>query len=153
MGQLFFGIKACLTYIFGTAFISFVLVAHKAYAKNMWSPVVTMYSTLYPEKSKSRIALLINGRLYNNMTPVQAFLLTTTFLFLFLMVIQLLLMLGFSIGKRISGIVSGYLLIAIGSGLILADYEEGWLFPSAHSIAWLHFDPVLNVQNVDIRLS
>jgi hypothetical protein len=152
-GQMLFGVKAAVSYLFGIIVISFVMVARQAYAKNIWSTVITEYVQRFPDESRSRIPLLINDRLYNNLTPVQAFLITVTMLLLYLICLELMLLVGFAMGKRMIGMIISYTVIAVGSSLCGLDSAAKWLFPSAHSIAWVHFDPVLRIQKVHIGYS
>lgn len=152
-GQLFFGMMAAATYLFGIIFVSFVMVAKQAYAKNMWSTVITGYVQRFPEESRSRIPMLINERLYNNLKPGQTFLQTVVLLFLYLLCMELLLLVGFAAGKRILGMIISYTIIAAGSSLCGLENPAQWFFPSAHSIAWLHYDPVLRIQNMQIVYS
>lgn len=152
-GQMVFGIMAVATYLSGIVITSFVTVAHKAYAKNMWSPLITSYEKMFPNERESRIPMLINGRMFNNMTPVQAFLLTFTLLFLYFVIMEMLLLVGFAAGKRMIGMIVCYTVIGVGSSLCGMGNDIQWGFPAAHSLAWLHFDYVLKVQSVDIKYS
>ena len=153
LGQFLFGLMSAFSYLIGIFFISIVCVSEKAYAKNTWSNVITQYTKKFPNKSLSKVPLLINGRLYNNMTPLHAFFLTTTLIFLYLWVIEVLLMLGFSLGKRIVGMLIGFTIIGVGSSLCNISNKMKWAFPSAHSIVWLHFDRVLKFQKFSIKYS
>lgn len=152
-GQIVFGIMAAATYLSGIFLVSVVTVVHKAYAKNMWSPLVTSYAKMFPNERESRIPMLINGRMFNNMTPVQAFILTFTLLLVYLIVMEMLLLVGFAAGKRMIGMIVCYTVIGVGSSLCGMGNDIQWAFPAAHSLAWLHFDYVLKVQSVDIRYS
>lgn len=152
-GQLMFGIMAAATYILGIVFMSVTMVAKHAYGKNMWSEVVTGYVRAFPNESRSRIPMLINGRLYNNMKPFQAMVLTVSLLMLYLICMELMLLVGFSVGKRMIGILTGYVVIGIGSSLCGLGSNTQWAFPSAHSIAWLHYDEILKIQKVKITYS
>lgn len=153
LGQMLFGIMSALTYLSAIIFVSFLMVAKDAFAMNTWSPVVTTYVKTFPNESMARVPLLINERLYNNMTPVRAFVITVSLLFLYLIIMELLLLVGFSAGRRIAGMIVSYTVIAVGSSLCGISTKAQWAFPSAHSIAWLHYDKVLKVQKVDIRYS
>ncbi len=152
-GQMVFAIASAVTYLVGILVISMTLVVQKGYSKNVWSPVITEYTRNFPNDVKSRIPQLINGRLYNNMTPNQALLLTLSLILLMLVMIEMMLLLGFSLGKRILGMLFAYMVIGIGSSLSLVESGFRWAFPSAHSIAWVHFDPVLKIQKVKITTS
>ena len=153
LGQMLFGVMSAITYLFSIVFMSCVMVSKHAYAKNMWSPVITSYTKMFPNEIRSRIPMLINGRLYNNLTPLQAFLITITLLLLYLVTMELFLLVGFSLGKRMIGMLAGFMIIAVGSSLCGIGSKAQWAFPSAHSIAWLHYDYVLRMQKVNIKYS
>lgn len=153
LGQILFALAATVTYLLGILGISIVMVSGHGYSKNIWSPVITDYTKTFPNEIKARIPTLINGRLYNNLTPTQALLLSLSLLIFMLLVIELLLLVSFSTGKRMTGILMVYLIIGLGSSLCALEHKSMWLFPSAHSIAWLHFDHVLRVQKYKISTS
>lgn len=153
LGQIIFAISSAVTYLLGILGISIIMVANQGYSKNVWSPLVTDYVKTFPNDVKSRIPMLINGRLYNNMTPTQALILTLSLLLLMLVVIEFLLLVGFSIGKRILGMLFAYMVIGLGSSFCALENGIMWAFPSANSIAWLHFDPVLKKQDMKITTS
>ena len=153
LGQILFALASTVTYLLGILGISIVMVSGHGYSKNIWSPVITDYTKTFPNEIKARIPTLINGRLYNNLTPTQALLLSLSLLVFMLLVIELLLLVSFSTGKRMTGILMVYLIIGLGSSLCALEHDSMWLFPSAHSISWLHFDLVLRVQKYKISTS
>ena len=81
------------------------------------------------------------------------FLITITLLLLYLVTMELFLLVGFSLGKRMIGMLAGFMIIAVGSSLCGIGSKAQWAFPSAHSIAWLHYDYVLRIQKVNIKYS
>ena len=152
-GQLLFGIMAAGSYLMSILVISVTLVVRHSFGKNMWSNVITSYTKAFPNEKMARIPMLVNGKLYNNMTPVQTVILTITLLMLYLMVMELMLLVSFSVGKRMMGILISYTIIGVGSALCGLKSKIQWVFPSAHSIAWLHFDDVLRIQKFKISYS
>lgn len=153
LGQIVFGIMSAITYLTSVIIVSFVMIAHKGFLKNVWSPVVTQYVKNFPTETKAKIPSLINSKLYNNLTPLQAFLLTISLMLLYLVLMELLMLIGFSTGKRIVGMLIGYTIIAVGSSLVVLGVKSMWCFPTSHAIAWLHFDDVLRIQKFDIGYS
>lgn len=152
-GQILFAVYAAISYLAAIFSVLSILIAPKAYAKNSWSTVITSYGKEFDTESESRIASLIGGQLYNNLTPVNAFLLTFLLMFMYLMALSLMLMLSFSAGKRIIGILISYVIIGVGSSLCGMNSKLQWFFPSAHAISWLHFDEVLNIQKFRLTYS
>lgn len=152
-GQALFGIVAAVSYIAAILVISIVLVARKAYMVNSWSKVVTEYVRTFPNEIEAKVPMLINGRMYNNMTPYKAFWVTITLMLLYLMTVEMVMLISFSTGKRMLGMILGYVIVAVGSSLCLVDTYAKWIFPSAHSIAWMHYDEVLKFSKFNIRWS
>ena len=153
LGQIVFSIYASVTYLFAIFVSTCVLVSKYAYVGNDWSTVVTKYGLTFPDEKGGRIANFITGRLYNNMTPVKALIRTFTLQFLYLMLISMMLLTGFAVGKRMLGMIISCGVICLGSGLSLSSSGLKWLFPSTNSIAWMHYDMVLKKQIVDMTKS
>lgn len=152
-GQLFFGIIAAFSYISAILLFSMTSVAKNSFSANSWSNVVTQYVQRFPNESRTLVPLLISDRLYNNLTPIKTFFLTATLILLYLILLELLVLISFSIEKRTIGILSSYMVIAIGSSLCGLGTKSQWFFPSAHSLIWLHFDRILKFQNYNIKYS
>lgn len=153
LGQIVFVVYAAVSYLTAIFAVSLIFAVKRSYAKNSWSSVITSYGMEFSSERESRIASLIGGQLYNNLTPVNAFLLTFLLMFLYLMLLALMLMVSFSVGKRIIGILISYVVIGVGSGLCGMNDSRQWLFPSAHAISWLHFDEVLNIKKFSLGYS
>ena len=152
-GQLLFSFMSIITYMTSIAYISFLIIGNKAYSRDVWSDLTTDYVQKFPQEKATLIANMINGRLYNNVTPIRAFIHTFLLSSLFLMLVAMILLAGFSAGKRVlsMGIVSA--VIAIGSGLIQTDGKVKWLFPSANSMLEIHFDKILRERVVGLDIS
>ena len=153
LGQVVFAGVAAVTYLFGISYLSFVIIAPKAYPANAWSNLTTDYAKLFPEEELSRLANLINARLYNNVTPAMAFVHTFLLLFLFLLLIATALMAGFAIGKRTLFMGGLCLAIAVGSGLCGTKGRTKWFFPSANSLVEMRFDEIFKQQEMHIGSS
>ena len=153
LGQMVFAGTAALTYLFGIIYLSLIIIAPKAYPANAWSDLTTDYAKLFPEEELSRLANLINARLYNNVTPAMAFVHTFLLLFLFLMLIAAVLMTGFAMGKRTLFMGGLCLAIAVGSGLCRTKGRTKWFFPSANSLVEMRFDEIFKRQEMHIGSS
>lgn len=153
IGQILFVMYSAFTYLSTIIVGTIILSAPSSYAKNSWSMVVTSYGIMFENKSQSRISQLIGGQLYNNLTPLMSFGLTFLLMFLYLVMLALMLMFSFAIGKRILGILISYMVIGVGSAMCGMNSAKQWLFPSAHAISWLHFDEILNIEKFSIKYS
>lgn len=152
-GQLLFAFMAVITYMTSIAYISFVLMADHIYLKDIWSNLTTDYSQSFPNERLTLVANMINGRLYNNMTPFMAFINTYLLVSLFLMMISALLLAGFSIGKRVLAMGIVGLIIATGSGLVSTEGKIKWLFPSANALLEIHFDKIMRKRVMGLKSS
>lgn len=153
LGQVLFSIMASCSYLFVIYLTTVIVVCHKAYLSDTWSDVVTRYVQIFPKESRSKIAKLINGRLYNNLSPFRALIRSFFLQWLFLVLIAMLLLLGFTVGRRMAGMLVTSSIIGVGSGLCLLDSNIKWTFPSANALLWLRYDPVLKTQVVNVRTS
>ena len=153
MGQLIFSVMTSVTFVFAMVGCSCLSILGKSYGLNIWSDVVTKYVTFHPEKSQSLVANFITGRLYNNLKPVEAFWLSVGFMILYMILIALFLMLWFTIGKRTAGIAVTGAVICIGSAFAETQSSLKWFFPVSHTLSWMHYDSVYNLQYFDVRLS
>lgn len=153
MGQFFFSVMTAVTFVFTMVGCSCLSIIGRSYGFNTWSDVVTKYVTFHPDKSQSLVANFITGRLYNNLKPIEAFWLSVGFMILYMILIAMLLMLWFTIGKRTAGIAVTCAVICIGSALAETGSDLKWIFPVSHTLSWMHYDSIYNFQYFDVRLS
>jgi hypothetical protein len=151
-GQLLFSCYAAATYLVAVLIGSVILAAPYSDITNIWSDVVTKYY-LVPQGIHGIVARLLTGRMYNNITPVQALVITNTLVFLYLVMLAMILMTGFAVGKRVVGIGINCTIMCIGSGLVGMGANMQWVFPSANAITWTHFDPIMKEQIFELKYS
>ncbi|MDY4078702.1 MAG: hypothetical protein ACI33J_06635 [Clostridium sp.] len=139
IGQIFFNIFSIFTYLFivfiGCVFLSF----KKGKVSNSWSEVITKYNKNFPEDSHSFASELIDGRLYNQMTPLNALVNTMLLIGLYLFVFSLILLLFYLMDKKFIGILINIIIMAIGTALTFIELDIMWITPLANSIIWLHY--------------
>ena len=152
-GQLLFSIMTSFTYITVILVSSCLSVINHAYMENEWSNVITKYVKFFPNDAESLVAKLIDGRLYNNLNPYKACVLTFLLVILLLILISMLLILGFTVGKHGLGIVVTIAIICIGTANTQFETASRFIFPTSHISLWLHYDAVYNTQVFDIRAS
>ena len=152
-GQAIFAAMADITFIF-IVFICSV-VSSLTFSTNMktWSDVITKYVYTFPEKRGSLMAGLLTNRLYNNLSPYQTLFYSCTLMFLYLLLLAVVLLMSFSIGKRMIGIAVNVFIMCIGSGMIYVNGRIKWMFPAANSICWLHYDKIMKKQIFNIGYS
>ncbi len=153
IGQLLFSVFASFTYLFLVFLASAGSIFFRCTYENRWSDVTTKYVKYFPEQSESMVAKLIDGRLYNNLKPVSACLLSFALMLLFLVLISMMLMSGFVIGKHAAGIAVTAALVCIGTAIVQFRSSFYWLFPTAHVLLWTHFDEIYKYQVFPIACS
>lgn len=153
IGQLVFSIMASITYVIGIIICTWTCVASNCSYTNKWSIVTTKYTKFFPEKEDGVVANLITGRLYNNLKPYEALIISAVMVTLYMVFISMLLMTGFAIGKRTISIGVVGVILCIGSTTIHSDYFVKWLFPAAHTLLGIHYDLVYNKQIFPIGYS
>ncbi|MGN0375190.1 MAG: hypothetical protein ACI4EN_06775, partial [Butyrivibrio sp.] len=152
-GQFIFSVMASVTFVVSTVLCSSVCVLGNCFTYNKWSEVATKFVKYNPEQSQSLLAILFTGRLYNNLSPVEAFALSAGLMTLYLILISMLLLMGFTIGKRTAGIAVTGMVICAGSALVEVGSSFKWVFPASHTLPWVHYNLIYNKQYFDIRLS
>lgn len=153
IGQVIFAAMADITFIFVICICSVISSLSFAENSGVWSDVVTKYIYTFPEEYGSLMANLLTNRLYNNLTPYQTMFYTCTLLFLYLLLIAVILLTGFSVGKRMIGIAFNVLIMCVGSSMIYTDSNVKWLFPAVNSVCWVHYDKIMRKQIFDIKYS
>ncbi|MBD8942124.1 MAG: hypothetical protein EGR71_06285 [Clostridiales bacterium] len=153
IGQVIFAAMADATFIF-IVFICAV-ISSLTFSRNMvtWSDVVTKYIYTFPDRYGSLMASLLTNRLYNNLSPYQALFYSLTLMFLYLLLLAVILLTAFSIGKRIIGMAINVLIMCIGSAMIYMNGMLKWIFPAANATCWVHYDKIMKKQIFSIKYS
>ena len=152
-GQMLFIIWAELTYLLSIFIFSVLFALPFSHTTDKWSDVVTKYVYIFPERSGSLMAHLLTNRLYNNLSPMKTLLYTGSLMFLNLLMIAMVMLAGFTFGKRVLSIVINCGILCIGTALSFTGSTIKWFFPTANTTCWVHFDKYLNKQILDIRFS
>ena len=153
IGQMLFVVSAELTYLLSVFIFSVLFSFTFSNITWKWSDVVTKYTYVYPERRGSLVANLLTNRLYNNLAPVETLIYTWSLMFLNLLLISMILLTGFSIGRRVLSIVINCTVLCFGTALSMTESRIKWLFPTANTTCWMHFDKYLNKQVFSIGYS
>lgn len=150
LGQTLFAIVAGISYVGAILGISCLVVMKNAFIYNEWSDVVYLYYKYFPNDYDNVILDLITDRLYNNLTPLQAF--THTALLMLLMVIMtaLIQLLSFAYNRKMVGLLINICLLCMGIGTTLFEGSLKWVFPVSNAVAWMHYDRVFKKPIVPI---
>lgn len=146
LGQMLFAIWASITYLVSVFVYSVLFSCTFANVSYKWSDVITKYTYVYPEREGSLMANLLTNRLYNNLSPIKTLLYTWSLMFLNLLLISLIMLAGFAVGKRILSIVINCTVLCLGTAIALTESRIKWIFPTANTTCWMHFDKYLNKQ-------
>lgn len=152
-GQVLFAVMASFTYIAIVAGFSIISVLGKCYFTNNWSDVTTRYYMFAPDDIGGIVNNLITGRLYNNMTPITAFLNIAALMTLLIILISVILIMCFVLKNRTLGIGISAGIICIGNVMTYIENNIRWFFPTSHSIMEVHFDELYKNPVFDIRFS
>lgn len=143
IGQFIHSIWVVLTYVGVLVVVTICMAAPLSFAENNWSTVATQYYILFPEEKKTMVNELINGTLYNQTFPYQAFLHSFLLYSLYFMLLSVISLLFYVFQKRIYGLLVNGVLIVAGGISAFCDLKIKWFLPSAHAIVWKHYDSVL----------
>lgn len=153
MGQMVFAAMASATYLMALLGFSSLTLLGRCYVGNVWSEITTKYYLFAPNDYNSMVANLTTGRLYNNLPPLNATLHIMGMMFLFLLMISMLLLAGFVCKVRMGGIVVTVGILCLGNVLAYMENNIRWIFPTAHAILEIHFDPIYKKPIMDIWFS
>lgn len=153
LGQVLMVVYSAATYIGAIVFFCIVACTGHITTANHWSDVVTRYTAVFPDEKNVIVTDLINGRLYNNFTPLQAFGYSVTLLFGLMLLLSMVKIVFFLLGNPGLGIAVDGLLIGSGWTLNLVETKLKWLFPMAHAIEWQHCDLVFRTMDVSMAQS
>ncbi len=134
IAQILFVYIAAFTYVAFLFLATLIQTCFKSYLINGWSLVVT------DRNMQSGINELIPLNLYNQMPPMQAVIVTYLLLFLFISLGASVQLLGSAIGRKKVFSIVWILIIMMGMAAVSLRKNIEWLFPSAHSILWIHYD-------------
>lgn len=134
VAQILFVYVSALSYVVFIIFTTFIQTAFESYVFDGWSLVVTDYEDQF------RIRTLIPLNLYNQMSPVKAFLWTFLLLFLFTSLSASVILLGSSYGKKKLAVGAWIITIMLGMATTSLKITVQWIFPSSHAILWIHYD-------------
>lgn len=150
MGQVIFAFMTSITYMVMVFVGITVPVMFRCEYKNSWSDVTTRYLKYFPDQSENMVTKLIDGRMYNNMLPGKAFFLSFSLMVLYMVLISMILMLGFTIGKHSAGIAVGASLVCISCASVEFDSGVKWFLPTANVLPWQHYDQIYKEQIFNI---
>ena len=140
LGELLFSLVSAATYLLALIVASCAQVFRDAYFINGWSIVTTHYD--YMRKGQDAVVSmnsLIPGQLYNQMPPFQALARTYALLLLSLWFWGSLLLFASLYAKKKLTLWIEVALIAAGTAFAALRSPLVWLFPSGHTIVWLHY--------------
>lgn len=152
-GQLIFSVMVSATFTFMVTLFSCLCIMGNCMYTNRWSDVTTKYVKTFPNENESMVVKLITGRLYNNIKPYQALFISFGMMVLYMVLISMMLLTGFAVGKRTAGIAVTSMILCIGSACVEFGGKIKWFFPVSHVLPWLHYDMVYKKQIFKMKYS
>ncbi len=151
LGQFFFIIYASIAYLL-FIFVSSSILSNGS-IKLEWSNTITKYNSSFPNEANNYISRLIPSNLYNQLSLTSALLYTFFFILAYLIIMSLMLSFFKLINFRSLGLFSVFSTIGIGTALCFIETKVMWLFPTANTIIWKHFDKILSANIYPIHYS
>lgn len=139
LGEVIYGVLTGLTFLLFLFTGSVLWLGRQgAYLKD-WSPYITEFSTLYPEKYEPNNQLFIRAGTVAQGRPLTVMLHGILLMLLYLVVLSLLLALFKLLSLKKAGIFISIAVTVTGAASI--SYAKGgkWFFPVVHSIFETHF--------------
>lgn len=145
-GQMLFALE---TVVFLMAFLfvsSSLMIWSHAEWRMEFSHAITHFISTFPERREDYLVQLVPANLYQQMTMETALLHTIVLMSLHFLLLALVLLLAALCNRKFVGIlVDGFLLI-FGAVTCGEQMKIMWLFPIAHTIPWVHYEPYLRKQ-------
>lgn len=140
--QIIFSVLSVITYL--TIMFGFVMIRTQgiSYVANGWSLNVTDYG-----KEQGLISY-VPLQLFNQMTPLKAFVFSMCILFLYLNLINSIQLFGFAYGKKKSALVFNIIMLVVGVCASFFKSNLMWFLPFSHSILWLHYDKYMKTSDI-----
>lgn len=139
LGEILFQLTSLIIYLLFLVLLTMIQVADCSFFANGWSLVVTDYEAEMVNSGSVFMSDLIPLNIYFQMSPVNAFLLSYSLVFLFLFLCGQVLLWATLYGKKLIGFWGVLSSIAVGIALCSAKIKWMWLFPVCHSILWIHY--------------
>lgn len=136
LGQIAFQFSSIITYLFFIVFTVAIQVGRNSFLIDGWSLVVT---ERIEELDNGVMDNLIPLKLYYQMPPYKAFLMSLFFLMIFLILISSVMLLASLYGKKTVAFWGIMISVAIGIVFCAINSKWMWLFPISHSIIWIHY--------------
>ena len=143
-GQVLFALEAVL---FLTAFL-FCSSALMILPCGKWSldfsHAVTYFAAVFPERSQSYLTMILPENVYHHMSLGTAMTHTALLMALYYLFLSFILLLSALCNQKYAGILTDVFLVVLGAITCAGDMDLMWLFPMAHTIPWLHYEPYLS---------
>ena len=143
LGEALFQAMAVATFCFIVIVMMALQTAEVSFLADGWSIPATDYDRMEHSGVKYPMVFLLPPRLYYQMPPYRALLMSYVLLSLFLLLCSMSFLLGCMWGKRL---LSFLLVVAqgvLGCGLCQVEHPWMWLFPFSHSMLGLHYQMYL----------
>lgn len=143
LGQVMFVLETVLFLVVFLVVSSSLMILSYAEWRMEFSYAVTHFVSTFPERRNDYLVQLVPENLYQQMTMGAALMHTIFMMSLHFLFLALVLLLSALCNKKLFGIfIDGFLLI-LGAVTCGENMAIRWMFPMAHTIPWVHFEPYL----------
>lgn len=142
-GQIVFALEATLFLVLFLVIASCLMILSCGKWSLEFSHAVTHFATVFPERSQSYLVHILPENVYHHMSLGTAVIHTLLLMILYYLLLALVLLLSALCSKKYAGVLADAFLIIMGTITCAGDMELMWLFPMAHTVSWLHYEPYL----------
>lgn len=150
-GQLLFLLEAISSFIMFTLLASMIM-SKGTFCRN-WSDVVTKYEARFPSEIGNFVSQFLPSNLYNQLDLYNALIQTIVLLTMYLFFLSMIIYFFKLIHVQSFGVFAALFVVAAGVITTSLDMELKWVFPTANTIVWLHFDEILRETSYPIWMS
>lgn len=140
-GQIVFIIISIFAYI-GTILISCMFMSKGVFSAQ-WSNSITKFNAAFPDEAGGFVSKLLPSNLYNQIPIINAVIGTILLIAMYLLMLALILCIMKMLYLRAAGLFSALTVIVLGAASCSLKIRVMWIFPTANTLIWLHYEEIL----------
>lgn len=143
IGEIVFQLCSSFLYCLIIVLVNIFQTVSVSFAANGWSVVVTDYDKLSDGTLGIHMDSIITPKLFFQMTPYKAFILSFLFFWIFIMICSMFLMLGCMYGKKLHCYILLFIQMVVGYCLCEFVKAYMWFLPFSHILLSMHYQDYL----------
>ena len=150
-GQILFILSVILSYL--SFVLLFSILASEGKIGTGWSDTVTKYNAMFPNEAFNFTSTLLSSNLYNQISIVSATIQTFFLLMDYLLTLSLILCFFRLLHIQSFGLFTVFVIIGLGTASVFLKSSVMWIFPTANTLIWIHYEEILDKPVFPIWLS